>query len=162
MGRGNGGRAMPWQDWVGNASYALLAASYLVTNIYWLRLLAIVALTIEAVYFYAVGDQRLWVGILWAGVFNAINILQLIVLTRARFKIRMSDEEKTLHASVFGRLERTDFNRILAVGGFDNIGDGEEFTSQGRQVENVHLLLRGRAHGLVYDAVIARLNPGGL
>ena len=33
-------------DLVGNASYVLLAASYLVTNIYWLRLLAIVALTV--------------------------------------------------------------------------------------------------------------------
>ncbi len=51
-------------DLIGTASYILLAASYLVTNIYWLRLLAIVALTTEAIYFYLVGDQQLWVGIL--------------------------------------------------------------------------------------------------
>ena len=46
---------MGWQDWIGTASYALLAASYIVTNIYWLRLLAIVALTAETAYFYVGG-----------------------------------------------------------------------------------------------------------
>ena len=111
-------------DLVGNASYVLLAASYLVTNIYWLRLLAIVALTVEAVYFYMAGDQQLWVGILWAGVFNLINIVQLGILARARMKVRMSEEERALHASIFGRLEKVDFSRLLAAGSFDEIAAG--------------------------------------
>jgi hypothetical protein len=151
---------MLWQDWVGNASYAILAASYVVTNIYWLRLLAIVALTTEAIYFYVVGDQRLWVGILWAGVFNGINIVQLIVLTHARIKVRMSEEERTLHASAFGRLDEVDFSRILAVGDFEDISGGMKLTRQDHRVENVRLLLRGRAHVLVDDNIIACLRPG--
>ena len=70
----------------------------------------------EAVYFYLVGSQQLWVGILWAGIFNLINIVQLTRLTRARLKVRMSAEERALHASIFGRLEPVEFSRILAAG----------------------------------------------
>ena len=81
-------------DLIGTASYVLLAVSYMVTNIYWLRLLAIIALTAEAIYFYMAGDSALWVGILWAGIFNLINIVQLGILTRSRLKVRMSAEER--------------------------------------------------------------------
>jgi len=148
------------QDLVGNASYVLLAASYLVTNIYWLRLLAIIALTAEAIYFYMAGDRQLWVGILWAGIFNAINVVQLILLARARLRVRMSEEEKTLHSSIFGKLERVDFSRILAVGDFLELPEGTELTHQNCAVENVHLLLSGHARVIVDSTVIAGLSAG--
>lgn len=148
------------QDLVGNASYILLAASYLVTNIYWLRLLAIVALTAEAVYFYMAGDRELWVGILWAGIFNVINIAQLIRLTRNRMKVRMSDEERTLHSSIFGRLEKVDFSRVLAAGAFEDLPEGAVLTEQGRAVDHVRLLLSGRATVFVDGAPIAVLSAG--
>jgi CRP-like cAMP-binding protein len=151
---------MSWQDWVGTASYTLLAFSYLVTNIYWLRLLAIVALTIEAVYFYVAGDQLIWVGILWAAVFNAINIVQLIILTRTRFKLRMSEEEKHLHASAFGKLEKVEFGRLLAAGRFEEIANGQHLTRQDEPVKSVHLLLRGGARVVVDGEVVARIRPG--
>lgn len=147
-------------DLVGNASYVLLAASYLVTNIYWLRLLAIVALTVEAVYFYMAGDQQLWVGILWAGVFNLINIVQLGILARARMKVRMSEEERALHASIFGRLEKVDFSRLLAAGSFDEIAAGTALTRQDQPVEHLHLLLTGRARVMVGGRLIALLGSG--
>lgn len=147
-------------DLVGTASYVLLAASYLVTNIYWLRLLATVALTAEAVYFYMAGDRQLWVGILWAGVFNAINILQLALLARTRFKVRMSNEERSLHASVFGQLERVDFSRILAAGRFVELEAGTVLTQQDGPVDSLHLMLNGRARVLVDERMIALLGAG--
>jgi CRP-like cAMP-binding protein len=138
----------------------LLAASYLVTNIYWLRLLAIAALTVEAVYFYLVGDQQLWVGILWAGIFNLINIVQLTILTRARLNVRMSAEERSLHASIFGQLEKVDFSRILAAGCFTELAENAELTRQDGPVESLHLMLSGRARVLVDDRMIALLGAG--
>lgn len=151
---------MSAHDLVGTASYALLAASYLVTNIYWLRLLAIVALTAEAVYFYLVGDQQLWVGILWAGIFNLINIVQLTILTRSRLKVRMSDEERALHASIFGKLEPVDFSRILAAGNFAELAAGTTLTRQDGTVDSLHLMLAGRARVLVDGRMIALIGAG--
>lgn len=148
------------QDLVGNLSYALLAASYLVTNIIWLRLLAIVALTAEAVYFWMAGDRALWVGILWAGIFNAINLVQLAIIARARLRVRMSAEERSLHASIFGQLEPVDFSRILAAGSFTEIAPGTELTRQDGAVDALHLMLSGRARVLVDGRMIALLGAG--
>lgn len=147
-------------DLVGNASYVLLAASYLVTNIYWLRVLAIFALTMEAVYFYMVGDRLLWVGILWAAIFNLINIVQLGVLARAHLKVRMSEEERTLHASIFGKLEKVDFSRILAAGNCAVLPEGTVLTRQDSPVADLHLLLAGRAYVMVDGRIIALLGAG--
>jgi hypothetical protein len=151
---------MSVHDLVGNISYVLLAASYLVTNIYWLRALAIVALTAEAAYFYLAGDTTLWVGIVWAGIFNLINITQLGILFARRLRVRMSEEERTLHESVFGRLEKVDFSRILAAGGFRSFAPGESLTLQDHPVEALHLLLAGKARVVADGRVIARLGPG--
>ncbi len=64
---------MRWQDWAANACYVILAASYLVTNIYWLRILAVVALAFEGVYFYFGAEILLWIWIVW-NVFFIANI----------------------------------------------------------------------------------------
>jgi hypothetical protein len=151
---------MVWQDWVGTLSYVLLAASYLVTNIYWLRVLAIVALTAEAVYFYLVGENDLWVGILWSGVFNAINIVQLIRLARARMKVALSDEEKLLHASAFGKLDQVNFGRLLALGRWNDFATGTVLTVQEHPVEQLHLLVAGNALVAIDDQLVASVGPG--
>ena len=93
-------------DWIGTMSYILLAASCLATNIYWLRGLSIVALSVEALYFYMVGQGTMWVGIAWVGVFNLINVTQLAVLIWRRAPVKLSQEEIALHASALPSTSR--------------------------------------------------------
>ena len=64
---------MSWEDWAGNFCYLLLAVSYLVTSLLWLRILAIAALGLEGIYFYFASTPPLWVGIARAAVFVGIN-----------------------------------------------------------------------------------------
>jgi hypothetical protein len=151
---------MTTSDWVGTASYTILAASYLVTNMYWLRILAIVALTSEAAYFYLVGDRELWVGILWAAVFNVINIVQLIILARARWRVRLSEEERALYATAFGRLDAVNFHRLLRAGAWREFAQQTELTRQGEPVTHVHLLVRGNAVVHVDGSLVAGLGTG--
>ena len=68
---------MGWQDWAGNVCYIILAISYAVSNIYWLRSLAMVALAMEMVYFFFGAERPLWVGIGWNVVFIGTNAIQL-------------------------------------------------------------------------------------
>jgi len=98
---------MGWEDWAGNFCYLILAVSYLVTNLYWLRLLAILALGLEGIYFYCASTPPLWVGIAWAVVFVAINLIQIALLTRERLKVEMSGLEILFHQRFF-----LDVNRL--------------------------------------------------
>ncbi|MDY0883509.1 cyclic nucleotide-binding domain-containing protein [Dongia soli] len=151
---------MDWSDWIGTASYVVLAASYLVTNMYWLRMLAIIAIVAEAIYFYMAGDRELWVGILWSCVFVAINIVQLALLVRARMRVKLTEEERMLHESAFGKLDHVNFGRLLSVGGWHDYQAGTELTRQAEPVEMVHLLVRGRATVDIDGDPIASILPG--
>ena len=59
-------------NWPGHLSYALIAVSYWLTDMFWLRLVAIVGLSLEILYFlFTGGDLRTGIG--WDLVFIAIN-----------------------------------------------------------------------------------------
>src|SRR5258706_15471743 len=100
---------MEWQDWGGHFSYLMLAVSHLVTNMYWLRALAIVALGLEGVFFFFSGGAPPWVGIRWAAVFVGINVVQLGIMARNHMRVRLSSEERGLHRQRFGRPDRARF-----------------------------------------------------
>jgi hypothetical protein len=63
----------------GHVAYMMLALSYVLTNMYWLRILAVVSMILEIIYFmYSGGD--LMTGIVWTVVFICINAYQLFWL----------------------------------------------------------------------------------
>ena len=136
---------MSWQDWVGNLSYLMLAASYLVTNMYWLRSLAIVALGLEGVYFFFSADTPLWVAIAWAAVFVAINLVQLLIMARNRMRVRLSLEARGLHEQRFGKLGRVDFDHLVRAGRWRDVPPGTVLVREGEPVEDLCLLLAGAA-----------------
>lgn len=151
---------MAWQDWVGNFCYALLAASYLVTNMYWLRALAIVALGLEGVYFYFSADAQLWVGIGWAVVFVSINLVQLAIMTRNRLRVRLSDEEQSLYRAHFSRLDPVAFDSLARSGSWQDLAPGSVLAREGSPVECLYLLVRGAALVESAGRTVAMLQPG--
>ena len=151
---------MEWQDWVGNFSYLMLAASYLVTNMYWLRALAIVALGLEGIYFFFSGDAPLWVGIGWAVVFVGINAVQLAIMAHKRLRVRLSGEEHGLHQQRFGKLDRVNFDRLARTGRWQNVPPGPVLAQEGQAVDDVYLLLAGNARVDSAGRTIAMGQPG--
>ena len=151
---------MEWQDWVGHFSYVMLAVSYLVTNMYWLRALAIVALGLEGVYFLFSGAAPLWVGIGWAAVFVGINVVQLAIMARNHMRVRLSSEERGLHRQRFGRLDRVDFDRLVRAGQWRDVPAATVLAREGEAVEHVYLLLAGAARVESGGRAIALVQPG--
>ena len=70
-------------DLPGHLSYVLIAISYYATNIYWLRVTAVIGLALEILYF-QLSRGAMHTGIVWNLVFILINIYQLHVLLRER------------------------------------------------------------------------------
>jgi hypothetical protein len=60
-------------NWPGHLSYILIAISYWLTDIFWLRVVAVVGLSFEILYFLlSGGDLRTGIG--WDLVFILINL----------------------------------------------------------------------------------------
>ena len=151
---------MSWQDWVVNFCYLLLAVSYLVSDLYWLRVLAIGALGLEAVYYYFGSATPSWVGFGWATVFVSINLVQLALMTRERLAVRMSEREQWLHRRLFTELTPVQFNRFLKIGTWREVEGGTLLTVRGELVPELLLIADGTVEVIVGGEVIALQQAG--
>lgn len=153
---------MTWSDALGNVSYLLIAFSYLVTNMLWLRMLAIVGLVAEAVYFYAAGSGSLWVAIGWSVVFLLINAFQLARLVRELRSARLQGDEKLLKAGTFAAMSLLSFRRLMNAGHWATLPAGTVLTVQNQPVAQLRVLTRGLATVCVDGQPVARIHAGGI
>ena len=93
-------------------SYAIIAISYLMTNIFWLRVAAVIGLFIEIAYFRLTGGD-MTVGIGWDLIFIGINIFQLFWLVRDRASLRLPAKEAPLLREVLSGLDDSQIARLL-------------------------------------------------
>jgi CRP-like cAMP-binding protein len=157
---GSTGFLTTWQDWAGNACYLILAFSYLVTNLYWLRALAVAALGLEGVYFYFASSPPLWVGIAWAAVFVAINLVQLLRMARERIAIRLTADDRRLHGASFAEMTPVQFHRLLRIGAWRELPAGAVLTRQDEPVPELILIAGGKAAVLLDEDPVATVGAG--
>jgi hypothetical protein len=86
---------LPWGDAAGHISYLIIAISYWLTNIYWLRVTAVVGLAFEVAYFVIVSDA-LYTGIAWDLIFIAINLFHMLRLTHERLRLRLAADDRDM------------------------------------------------------------------
>lgn len=151
-----------WQDWFAHGCYLVLAISYLVTSIWWLRLLAVVSLGCEGVYFYFAADVPLWTALGWSAVFVGINIAQLAILTRHALRRRWTEEERLLRTGMLAGLDMVSLGRLLRAGDWTDLPAGSVLTREGEAVENVYLLVGGEATVETGARTVAVLRAGSI
>lgn len=145
----------------GHFSYALIALSYWLTDIFWLRLLAIVGLSFEILYFsLSGGDLRTGIG--WDIVFIAINAYQLYRLIQDRLAFRLPEAERELLRSVLTGLDDGQIVRLLSAGDFCEIAQGTKLAEEDKPLEKLFFLCEGRANVTIGGRKISQLEKGNL
>ncbi len=143
----------------GHLSYLLLALSYWLTSIYWLRIVAVVGLALEIMYFsYTGGD--LAVGISWSIVFIIINLFHLILLTRERMSLRLPEADAPLLREALSGLSDFQIAKLLRAADWKDYQSGEVLTRQDAPVDSLYFLCRGRATVEVSGKFITYLEKG--
>lgn len=153
------GDAFGWHDAFGNISYILIAASYYLTRMFWLRVLAVIGLGLEILYF-AFSGGALMTGIGWNIVFIAINLYQLWRLLEHARGARRAPEVAALRGGVLAGLDDAQLGRLLSTGTWRDVGAGTTLTDEGKPVPALFLLGNGHAAVEVEGDVVARLAAG--
>jgi hypothetical protein len=151
--------AMTWADVPGHISYVLIAISYWLTNIYWLRVTAVIGLSLEIVYFRLSGGD-LGAGIGWDLVFIAINLYQIYWLVAERRKLRTMEHAHLLRQGVFAGFSDAQLARLITSGNWRDLEPGVVLTEQGKQVPELVLLCDGSAIVNVHGSTVAHLRGG--
>src|SRR6201989_2168782 len=100
------GWGISWADVPGPVSYVLIALSYWMTNVFWLRLIAVCGLVFEIVYCRMSGGA-MHTGIGWDIIFIVINLYQIYRLAADQRALRYM---KGLHLLSQGDRKSTRLN----------------------------------------------------
>ncbi|MFO1033057.1 MAG: cyclic nucleotide-binding domain-containing protein [Hyphomicrobiales bacterium] len=148
-----------WGNLIGHLSYLVLALSYWLTSIYWLRVVAIIGSALEIIYFtYTGGDLQ--VAVIWTAVFIAINTFHLVLLTRERLSLRLPEADAPLLRESLTGLTDPQIAKLLRAADWRDCLAGEVLTRQDAPVDSLFFLCRGRANVEVGGKFITYLEKG--
>jgi|RhiMetdeSRZDD1v2_1073273.scaffolds.fasta_scaffold217557_3 hypothetical protein len=137
----------------------LYVVSYLVTDILWLRALAVLGGLSSLTWTLTTPTPSLtFVG--WTLVYNTINVVQIGRLWQERRPIRLAPEDQMLYGAAFRTLTPREFQRLLAVGRWQEAPTKEVLIEEGASPGRVLVLASGRAVVKVHGREVATLRLG--
>ena len=143
----------------GHISYLLIAVSYWLTDIFWLRVVAVVGLSLEILYFWhSGGDLRTGMG--WDLIFIAINLYQLYRLLKDRLSLRLPEADRDLLRSVFTGLDDSKIARLLIAGEFCDFAGGTTLAEENEALERIFFICSGRAKVMIGGREVSHLEKG--
>jgi len=146
-------------NWPGHLSYVLIAVSYWLTDMFWLRLMAIVGLSLEILYFlFSGGDLRTGIG--WDLVFIAINAYQLHRLVQDRLSLRLPEADRDVLRSVLTGLDDAQIARLLVAGRFSDIAEGTILAEENKSLDKLFFICAGHVRVTIAAREVAHLEKG--
>ena len=120
----------------------LYVVSYLVTDILWLRALAVLGGLSSLTWTLTTPTpSATFIG--WTLVYNTINIVQIARLWRERRPVRLTAEEQVLYAAAFRTLTPREFQRLLAAGRWQEAPAKEVLIAEGARPGRILVLAAG-------------------
>ena len=142
------------------AANVLYVFCYGVRDVLWLRILAVMAMTLLLPY-YAIKD--LSAAIAWQGIFIPINLYWIVQIIRERRPPVMSDDEQKLYDRVFkGSCSAKNMLRLLSRAQWKEAAEGTRLIQRGADVDELLLIHEGAATVEVNGEEIAQLGVGDL
>lgn len=150
-------------DGLAFVSYSLIALSYAMRDIKWLRILTIVACLVDLfVYYYIRPGQPMWVQLVMSVLFITINSYQLYVLWRDQAMHTFDGEQGWLYKHVFSLLTPGEFKRLHMLGSWQTLVPAEQLLHKGTAVNEVYFVVSGQLNALWDTNVLNIVHPGGL
>jgi CRP-like cAMP-binding protein len=146
-------------DLPGHLSYILIAISYFLTNVFWLRVAAVLGLFLEIIYFRMSG-LNLQTGLAWDAAFICINLYQLAWLIREKLNSRLPEKDADMLRKSFTGLTDEQIAKMLKAADWKNYSAGDILTRQDAPVDALYYILTGRAAVEIDGQTIMHLEQG--
>ena len=146
-------------NWPGHLSYVMIAISYWLTDMFWLRAVAVVGLSLEILYFVlSGGDLRAGIG--WDLVFILINLYQLYLLVQERLSLRLPEKDRELLRRVLTGLDDVQIARLLGAGALCELEAGTTLAEENQALERLYFLCAGRVGVSIGGRAVSHLEEG--
>jgi CRP-like cAMP-binding protein len=130
-------------DYFIHAANILMVAAYTIRDILWLRLFA-VASSLAAMPYFLLQPTPLWPAFNWSVLFTAINLFQSWRLFLERRPVRLTLEEEEVRRLAFRDLPARKVLQTISIGSWVTSEPAERLIEQGKSIENISLIVRGK------------------
>ena len=135
----------------------LYLVSYSLRDILWLRVLTVAAMLCLA-WCYWCCSEHFALG--WQGAFLSINLLQIALLVRERRPVQLTDTQRALHEGPLSALTPRQVQRFTDKAVYRTVNTGEQLLAENQRLENLVLILSGKAKVIAAGQEIAELGGG--
>ena len=144
----------------GHLAFGLIAFSFLVKDIFWLRLLSIAASLFSVFYNYTIPVEPMWLAITWNFIFIAVNLYHIAVILYEKREVKMDDKNQELYDTLFSEMTPVEYLKISRAANWETVKAGERIITQGMPVPDLYLIYNGTVDVLVDNEKIAELKDG--
>ena len=144
----------------GHLAFGLIAFSFLVKDILYLRILSIFASLFSVLYNFYIPIEPMWLPIGWNIIFVIVNIYHISVIIYEKRPVDMTDKEKELYETMFKGLTPVEFLKITKVAEWKQYNTPLPIITQGKPVKDLILIYNGAVDVLVNDTKVAELKDG--
>ena len=144
----------------GHLAFGLIAFSFLVKDILWLRIVSILASAFSVFYNYVIPIEPMWLAINWNFVFISLNMYHIAVIIYEKRPIKMAPKDKELYETLFKELSPVEYLKISKVAEWKTFLSGEKIIRQGTPVKDLVLIYNGTVDIAVDSKAVAQLKDG--
>ena len=144
----------------GHLAFGLIAFSFLVKDILYLRLVSVLASLFSVFYNYTIPIEPMWLAINWNIVFIVVNIYHIAVLIYEKRPVQMSPKYKELYETMFKDMTPVEFLKITKIADWIHFKEGEVITQQKHTVDTLNLIYNGTVNVTVDGSKVAQLKDG--
>ena len=147
-------------DITGHLAFGLIAFSFLVKDIFWLRVMSITASAFSIFYNYFIPTEPMMIAIFWNGVFIVVNLYHIAILIYEKRPVKMSPKDRELYETMFKSMSPVEFLKITKLAKWKKFKKGDELISQNKPVKDLHLIYNGTVDVVVGIEPVAELKDG--
>ena len=144
----------------GHLAFGLIAFSFLVKDIFWLRLLSIAASLFSVFYNYTIPVEPMWLAINWNFIFIVVNLYHIAVILYEKREVKMDDKNQELYDTLFKEMTPVEYLKISRAAKWEMVKAGERIITQGMPVPDLYLIYNGTVDVIVDGEGIAQLKDG--
>ena len=144
----------------GHLAFGLIAFSFLVKDILYLRLVSILASAFSIFYNYVIPVEPMWIAVGWNLVFIALNLYHVAVIIYEKRPVQMSAKHRELYETMFKDLTPVEFLKITKIADWVHFKSGEVVTQEKHKVETLNLIYNGTIDVEVNGGKVAELKDG--
>ena len=144
----------------GHLAFGLIAFSFLVKDIFWLRIVSIAASLFSVLYNYIIPVEPMWLAINWNFVFIVVNLYHIAVILYEKREVKMDDKNEELYQTLFSEMTPVEYLKISRAAEWVTLKPGQRLITQGMPVPDLYLIYNGTVDVAVDGRWVAELKDG--